>query len=92
MIVVRRIVGESMSPNLPPGKLVIGLRWPRRIRQGDVVIVSHNGLEKIKRLAQIHDDEIFVLGDNLLASKDSRHFGWLKRGDIAAKVIWPITV
>ena len=92
MIIIRRIVGDSMLPGLPPGKIVVGLRRNRRTRQlkpGKVVIIHHNGIEKIKRIAQVKDGQVYVLGDNLLDSKDSRHFGWLDASSIKALIVWP---
>jgi len=54
-----------------------------------VVIVSHNGLEKIKRIERQQGDLIYLLGDNAGASTDSRQFGWVQAKTIIAKVVWP---
>jgi phage repressor protein C with HTH and peptisase S24 domain len=77
-----------MSPTLKAGQLVIG-RQTRELKPGDVVIVSHRGLEKIKRIEKQQGDLIYLLGDNAVASTDSRDFGWLPAKSIIAKVVWP---
>lgn len=82
-------MGHSMLPVLPPGTLVFGVRNFRRLRPGNVVVIIHEGKEKIKRIDQIKDHEIFVIGDHQDASTDSRHFGWLNYDAVQAKIIWP---
>jgi SOS-response transcriptional repressor LexA len=77
-----------MAPTLQAGQLVVG-RQTRELQAGDVVIVSHNGIEKIKRIERQQGDLIYLLGDNAGASTDSRDFGWLPAKTIVAKVIWP---
>jgi SOS-response transcriptional repressor LexA len=77
-----------MAPSLRAGQLVVG-RQTRDLKPGDVVIVSHNGLEKIKRIEKQQGDLIYLLGDNAAASTDSRSFGWLPAKNIVAKIIWP---
>lgn len=81
-------MGESMSPTLAPGMVVLGVR-PRGIRPGDVVVVRHDDVDKIKRVKDIQFGKIFLTGDNSLQSTDSRHFGWLETHTILAKVVWP---
>lgn len=88
-MVVRRIVGSSMSPNLAPGQLVIAIRRFKRIKAGEVFIFSHDGKEKIKRVERTELGQVFFIGDNLAYSSDSRHFGWILQAQIKAKVIWP---
>jgi hypothetical protein len=80
-----------MLPTLRPGRIVVGLRI-ERIKQGNIVIVSHEGLEKIKRITGIRPGEVFVIGDNQEQSKDSRQFGWLDNGKVLAKIYWPINL
>jgi len=77
-----------MAPTLHAGQLVIG-RQTRDLKPGDVVIASHNGLEKIKRIEKQQGDLIYLLGDNAEASTDSRTFGWVQAKTIIAKVVWP---
>jgi hypothetical protein len=80
-----------MSPKLNPGQLLLATPLFRRLHPGQVVIVDHDGREKVKRIERIDEDKdrVFVIGDNLEASTDSRHFGWLDPQQIVARVIWP---
>jgi hypothetical protein len=52
-----------MYPRLKPGKLVVATSFfkRRRLRPGQVVIVQHDGREKIKRIERIEDDKLFVM-------------------------------
>lgn len=85
---MRRVEGNSMAPTLTHGQLVVG-HQTRELTAGDVVIVSHNGLEKIKRIEKHEGDLVYLLGDNPAESTDSRTLGWLPAKLIIAKVIWP---
>lgn len=87
-LIVRQVTGSSMEPALKDGQLVVG-RQSHDLKRGDVVIVSHDGLEKIKRIESQQGDLIYLLGDNASASTDSRTFGWVQAKCIVAKVVWP---
>jgi hypothetical protein len=79
-----------MLPALPPGKIVIGNVRFGNLCEGDIVIVLHGGVEKIKRVAEIQGDRLFVVGDNSKKSTDSRSFGWLSVALVRARVVWPL--
>jgi nickel-type superoxide dismutase maturation protease len=88
---IRRIVGKSMAPRLTPGKLVLATPLLRKLQPGQVVILEHHGKEKIKRIERIDPEkgQLFVIGDNLEASSDSRHFGWVTQKAVRGRVFWP---
>jgi len=78
-----------MLPTLRPRAIVIATGRYKAVARGDMVIISHGGLEKIKRVSLIKADRVYVIGDNQQRSTDSRTFGWLHRSAVIAKVIWP---
>lgn len=86
---MRRVVGRSMSPKLEPGQVLLATPLFREIHPGQVIIIDQGGKQKVKRIEEIRDDKVFVIGDNLNASTDSRHFGWLPEDKIVARVFWP---
>lgn len=86
MFVIRRIEGLSMMPSFHHGKIIFGFRF-RRPQIGDVVIVRHHRLEIIKRVDQLHNGQVYLLGDNPEESTDSRQFGWLPVSSIIAVVV-----
>ena len=88
---LRQIVGRSMHPHFPEGKVVVASGWFKHIEPKDVVIIVHDGIEKIKRIERVRAQEVYVLGDNAPVSTDSRDFGWLPEETFIAKLIWPRT-
>lgn len=88
MFVIRRVVGTSMLPALKPNQIVLAYKT-RRFKVGDIVIVAHDGKEKIKRISELQAGKVFVVGDNEAESTDSRQFGWLNTRQLIAKVVFP---
>jgi nickel-type superoxide dismutase maturation protease len=86
---LRRVVGQSMVPMLQPGQLIVATSLFKRLKAGQVVVLRKNGRELIKRIERIESNKVFVIGDNPLASTDSRQFGWLDMNTVVAKVIRP---
>lgn len=86
---VRRVVGVSMLPSLPPGRIVFAIGRTRCLRKGSVVICTVNGREVIKRVVGFTVDDVYIAGDNRQSSTDSRDYGPVARKQIRAVVIWP---
>jgi type IV secretory pathway protease TraF len=78
-----------MLPTLRPGHIVVATGRFGHLLPGDVVIVQHGGLEKVKRIVHLSEDRLFVIGDNQEHSTDSRVFGWLHRSSVEGRLIWP---
>jgi nickel-type superoxide dismutase maturation protease len=87
-----KIEGHSMAPALRHNQIVFASSIPyifRKPRTGDIVIVRHTRCI-IKRIAEIKEDKIFIIGDNEEKSTDSRSFGWIGKESILGKVIFKI--
>lgn len=78
-----------MAPNYRPEQVVLALRPWRELVIGDVIVFQHDKLEKIKRIRSLHDDGVYVIGDNASASSDSSVFGLITYQSVAAIVVWP---
>jgi len=79
-----------MLPTLKPGRIVLAIGIFRQLKLENIVVVRHQGIEKIKRVQDVKSDQVFLVGDNHRASLDSRSFGWLPMDSVVAKVIWPL--
>lgn len=91
-LMIRRVVGYSMSPTLEPGTLVVGYCWRRMHATDTVVIASMDGREVIKRVHAIMPEGITLLGDNPSFSTDSRQKGLVQARSIKSVVVWPRTL
>ncbi len=80
-----------MSPALKPGNFVLAERLTYLLRPPKVnEIIVFRKIDKffIKRISQVLEEEVFVLGDNRFKSTDSRQFGWIKRDAIIGRVFY----
>jgi signal peptidase I len=99
------IAGSSMTPALEPGDWALAVATSR-IRRGSIVVVEHPerpGFEIVKRVLALPGDvapdgrvlgdgDIWVEGDALDGSTDSRHFGPVARERVRGTirlVYWP---
>lgn len=87
MLVVRRVVGASMEPNLRANDVVFAHKT-KHIKPGDVVIAIYKNREIIKRIAKISGGLCHVYGDNKHASTDSRSFGPIPINNVQAVVFF----
>ena len=93
-----RVDGDSMSPSLAPGDLVIFqpiTSDDKRLKAGCVVVVRHPlqpATLLIKRLIAINNSGLELRGDNERASTDSRHFGLVNRDNLLgiAECVWRV--
>jgi hypothetical protein len=85
------IAEESMAPTLRPGDWTVGVRRPRRLRAGDVVVAEiRPGFEVVKRVVatQPGTEGLWLLGDNGDApSVDSRSFGHVAPTAVRARLL-----
>lgn len=86
VLFIRQIEGESMLPKYKPGQFVISSSIVSP-KVGRVVIVEHEGKQKIKIVDDVSDGKIRVLGLNPARSVDSRHFGFLPIKSVIGVVI-----
>ncbi|WP_367115010.1 S24/S26 family peptidase [Actinophytocola sp.] len=83
--------GPSMAPTLRDGDVVLARRGSRA-RPGDMVVVTWGtrpGQLSIKRAVRPEQGGWFVVGDNDLASTDSRELGAAAVHGVITWRVWP---
>jgi len=86
---IRRVVGDSMSPRLNEGNLIL-VRRSKNYKIGDIVGFKLNDQVLIKRISEINNGLFYALGDNPKNSLDSRKFGWIAFDTIVFKLVFRI--
>lgn len=98
---VARVCGDSMSPTLNDGDIIIVLRitpFFNNFKEGDVFLFTPPEREDeghkivIKRLSMIVKDDkermtFFFVGDNKPVSFDSRYYGFVDRSRVKFKMV-----
>ena len=84
-----RIQGNSMLPELKDGdEVLVNPNEPYQI--GDIVVAQHpfkQSVVLIKRISEIDESSVYLIGDNSAESTDSRTLGKIPRKDILGKVV-----
>ena len=86
MLGLRRVIGDSMTPELAENDLILVIRT-KKYRVGNVVGFVFNNKILVKRISEIKNGQYYVLGDNQKNSLDSRKLGWLSNDQIVFKMI-----
>ena len=81
--------GFSMVPALGDRDKVL-IRPGASYKVGDVIVFRHQDRFDIKRVQSISDEGVFVVGDNEVASLDSRKFGHINPTDVVGKAVFRV--
>lgn len=76
-------------PTLRQGDIVIAKK-SIYVSPGDVVIAIQSGREVIKRVDEISDKGIYIVGDNTSHSTDSRHYGAINAENVIGVVLFAL--
>jgi phage repressor protein C with HTH and peptisase S24 domain len=81
--------GISMAPTLGDRDELI-VRYGSGYDASDIIVFIREGQHDIKRVESVTTEGVFVLGDNEIASLDSRNYGRINPQDIIGKAIFRI--
>ena len=86
-----KITGHSMEPFLLNNQTVLASSIPfilSKPKIDDVVVFKVDDEIYIKRIKEIKNQKVFLIGDNKTDSLDSRKIGWIDKKDIIGKVVY----
>lgn len=91
MVWLRQVHGSSMEPKLSHGDIVVFVRR-RSYQPQSVVLANAGGREVVKRIDHRNAHSVYLLGDNKLASTDSRAYGYVSADEIKGSLLFVLRV
>lgn len=76
-----------MEPALPAGSFVL-VRKTNSVKPDDIIAVKYGDQILIKRITEIKNNQLWLVGDNKNDSYDSRTIGWIDTKNTVGKIIW----
>lgn len=81
-----RVHGDSMSPDLLAGHVMLVFRWARSFRVGHHVVFKKEGRTQVKRVQWVEGERVWVEGLTPNSAGSSR-YGSLRRSEVNGRVI-----
>jgi phage repressor protein C with HTH and peptisase S24 domain len=88
MFFVRRVSGESMTPTLKSGQIVL-CKKTKNYTKGQIVVSLVNGLEVVKRIGKIVDGTIYLSVDDNKHAHSGEYYAAINESDVKGAVVWP---
>lgn len=88
MIFLRRVTGDSMTPTLQNGKLVI-CHQIRNFKEGQIVVVFVDGREVIKRIVKLDEGKVYLSVDDTKHAHNGKYYAVVSDNKIEGTVFWP---
>lgn len=84
-----KVADDSMEPTYRNGDYILVYQWYKDPKPQDIVIFRHptDGMILVKRIYSVKNNKMYLLGDNSVASTDSRNFGDVDLMNLFGKVI-----
>ncbi len=88
-----QISGNSMAPFYCDGDIVsvdLSAYRDHEINVGDIVLAAHPYIRNhyiVKKVTEVAEEKVFLLGINQEESTDSRHFGKISKEKIIGKIL-----
>lgn len=76
-----------MEPAIKTGSFVLISSWYPSPKVGHIVLFELDGKQILKRISDITNEKVELLGDNTADSTDSRHFGTIPISAIKGRAI-----
>ncbi len=80
--------GNSMAPTFSPNEKLLMTKWLGTIEVGEVIVFKKEDEILIKRVTVASSEYVFVMGDNLDNSTDSRSFGFIPISSIIGRILF----
>lgn len=88
MIFFRRVSGDSMTPTLENGQIVL-CHQIRGYKKGQVVVAFVKNKEVIKRILKVDKDKIYLGVDDQKHAHNGKYYAILPDTKIEGIVFWP---
>lgn len=88
MIFFRKIIGDSMSPTLKEGQVVV-FHQIRNFKVGQIVIAFVKGKEVIKRIAKIENGKIYLAVEDKKHAHNGKFYASVTDSKISGVLLWP---